>query len=226
MLKAALIDLDGTLLDTVPDLAWAANRMLAELGLKLLPEEVVQQFIGQGIERLVSRCIDAAGDGSRLDEALESFSRHYERESGVRTRHFPNVTEGLAALTEQGLLLACVTNKAERFTRPLLRRCGLTDRFQAVVCGDQVARLKPAPDAFLEACGRLRVTPGEAIVIGDSRNDVVAARAAGCPVICVAYGYTEGLPMESLGCDALVEDLMDAAGYVRRLNRTTSGALS
>ena len=221
-LRAALIDLDGTLLDTAPDLAAAVWSMLSELRLRPLAESEIRDFIGQGVARLVRRCIEAAGapsDAEVFEAGLSAFSRAYEDESGRRTRFYPGVIEGLDELSSQGIALACVTNKIGRFTAPLLQRTGLAERFDVVVTGDSVPQLKPHPEPLLLACRRLRVGPGEAVVIGDSRNDVVAARAAGCRVLCVPYGYTEGQPVSALGCDAVVADLREAARYVRNANR-------
>jgi phosphoglycolate phosphatase len=124
---------------------------------------------------------------------------------------FPGVIEGLRALHAAGLPLACITNKAERFTVDLLQRTGLDGFFAVVICGDTVARKKPDPEPVLTACARLDVRPADALMIGDSANDVQAARAAGCPVWCVPYGYNEGQPVESLDCDAFVPDLAEAA---------------
>jgi phosphoglycolate phosphatase len=224
--RAALIDLDGTLLDTIPDLAAAANRMLCELGAAALPLEAVKGFVGRGIENLVSRCLEASALPASVSEerALAIFSRCYEEESGLRTVLFPRVTQGLESLAAQGLRLACVTNKARRFTGPLLERTRLAGHFAVVVSGDDAEHLKPHPAPYLEACRRLGVRPAEALVIGDSRNDVIAAREAGCPVVCVPYGYNEGEAASQLQCDALVDDLAQAAGYVHAMNGTTEEA--
>lgn len=214
-LRAVLFDLDGTLLDTAPDLAAAANAMLDELGLPARDPAVVATYIGKGIPRLVERtlvgALEGAADPDLLGRALPIYERHYERESGRRSVAFPGVLEGLRALDEAGFPLAVITNKAERFTADLLLRTGLEPYFDVVVCGDTVARRKPAPDPVLAACARLRVAPSEALMIGDSTNDVEAARAAGCPIWCVPYGYNEGRPPESLDCDLIVPDLVAAA---------------
>lgn len=213
--RAVLFDLDGTLLDSAPDLAAAANAMLAELGLPARDPAVIATYIGKGIARLVERTLtgslDAAADPALLARALPIYERYYAAESGRRCVPFPGVIEGLCALRAAGLRLACITNKAERFTVALLERTGLDEFFGVVVCGDSVAKKKPDPEPVLAACGRLGVRPGDALMIGDSANDVQAARGAGCPVWCVPYGYNEGRPVESLDCDAIVPDLADAA---------------
>jgi phosphoglycolate phosphatase len=210
LIRAALIDLDGTLLDTAPDIAAAANEMLADLGHAALPAAAISDFIGQGIPKLVARCLAAAGrdpDGTEV----ELFSRHYERISGSLAKAYPGVREGLAAMAAAGIALACVTNKSARFTAPLLQETGLAAHFQAVVTGDTVGKRKPHPEPFLHACALLGVTPADAIVVGDSANDSQAARAAGCVFLLVPYGYREGLEVRDIPCDGIVESLLEAA---------------
>jgi phosphoglycolate phosphatase len=213
--RAVLFDLDGTLLDSAPDLAAAANAMLAELGLPARDPAAIATYIGRGIPKLVERSLtgslDAAADPALLVRALPIYEHHYAAESGRRSVPFPGVVEGLRALHRAGLPLACITNKAERFTVDLLERTGLGGFFGVVVCGDTVAKKKPDPEPVLAACAQLGIRPHEALMIGDSENDVQAARAAGCQVWCVPYGYNEGRPVGSLDCDVLVPDLAEAA---------------
>ncbi len=213
--RAVLFDLDGTLLDSAPDLAAAANAMLAELGLPARDPAVIATYIGKGIPKLVERTLtgslDAAADPVLLARALPIYERYYAEESGRRSVPYPGVIAGLRALHDAGLPLACITNKAERFTIDLLQRTGLDGFFKVVVCGDTVVRKKPDPEPVRTACARLDVRPADAVMIGDSANDVQAARAAGCPVWCVPYGYNEGRPVETLDCDAIVPDLAEAA---------------
>jgi phosphoglycolate phosphatase len=221
IIKAVLIDLDGTLLDTAGDLAAAANAMLAALGRPPRTLEEVKTYVGKGIARLVERCLtgdlDAKADAALLERALALFRSAYEQTSGRASALYPGVVEGLEAMAASGLRIACVTNKAARFTTPLLERAGLAPRFAAVVCGDMVERGKPDPMCYLVACERLGVRPEEALVVGDSENDALAARAAGMRVLCVPYGYNEGRPVESLDCDAIVPDLRAAAAYVSKV---------
>jgi len=213
--RAVLFDLDGTLLDTAPDLAAAANRMLSELGRPTRDPDEITTYIGQGIAALVHRALTGALDGlagpSEIERALPIFERCYAEESGRRARPFEGVVEGLERMHGLGLALGCVTNKAERFTRELLARADLARFLDCVVCGDTLARRKPDPLPVLHACERLGARPADALVIGDSLNDVQAARAAGCAVWCVPYGYNEGRPASSLACDAVVADLLEAA---------------
>ena len=218
-IKAVLIDLDGTLLDTVPDLADAANAMLAELGRLTLPVHTVRDFVGKGIPNLVGRCLGYPGESGEPDAraALAVFWRHYAAVNGRRTRIYPGVLEGLQAMHRAGLKTACVTNKAAAFTGPLLEATGLAALLDLTVSGDTLAEKKPHPLPFLHICAAFGIAPAEALVVGDSRNDVAGARAAGCPVFCVPYGYSEGEDVRDLGADAIVGTLEEAASGLQEL---------
>ncbi len=211
--RAALFDLDGTLVDTAPDLAAAANRMLADLGRASLPEERIRDYVGKGVVNLVNQCFEASGGGGEEERARAQavFERHYTAGIADRSRPYPGVVDGLAALERAGIAMGCVTNKAGRFTEPLLELTGLRRFFGVVVSGDTVERKKPHPDPMLFAAGRLGAAPAETLVVGDSLNDVQSARAAGCPVVVVPYGYREGLSLEDLGADAVVASVEEAA---------------
>ena len=213
--RAVLLDLDGTLLDTAPEIAAAAADMLAELGLDAVPAATVRGFIGKGIPHLVCRTLAASlgrkSDERRTGAGLESFFFHYAKRNGRQATTYPGVREGLTTMHAGGLALACVTNKSARFTLPLLEATGLAGFFSAVVSGDTAARKKPAPDPLLAACAGLRVTPGEAIMVGDSANDALAARAAGCTVLLVPYGYSEDVDVQSIDCDGIVPSLLHVA---------------
>ena len=218
--SAVTIDLDGTLLDTIPDLATASNMMLAELGFAALEEAHIRTFVGKGVARLVERALETAigeppPDGLRA-RAIASYERHYTAVNGRHTTIYPGVEEGLKRLRDRGFPLACVTNKSERFTRPLLDRVGFSRYFEHVVSGDTLEQKKPHPAPVLHACRALGVAPGAMLVIGDSLNDAQAARAAGCPVFCVTYGYNEGHDIRSLDTDALVESLDDAVELIEK----------
>lgn len=213
--RAVLLDLDGTLLDTAPDLAAAANAMLADLGFDLVPCEVVRDFIGQGVAHLVRRCLERAAGrvpGETVVEvALARFAEHYAQENGRAARVFPGVREGLDAMRVAGLALGCVTNKVTRFASPLLAATGLARYFLAVVCGDTTGKRKPAPEPFRYACAKLGAQPKDTVVIGDSANDAMGARAAGCRVLLVPYGYREGRSVRDIECDGIVATLLEAA---------------
>jgi phosphoglycolate phosphatase len=217
--KAVLLDLDGTLLDTAPDLAAAVNAMLAGQGLDPLPEQTVRDFIGQGIPRLVERSLVAAGlplPCATLETALRSFGMHYVRMNGRASRPFDGVPEALERMRGASLKLACVTNKAAAFTGPLLEKSGLARFFDAVATADLAGARKPDPAPFLHACKLLAVTPAEAVVIGDSANDAEGARAAGCRVLLVSYGYSEGRDVREIASDGVVATLADAAELLIR----------
>lgn len=217
--KAVLLDLDGTLLDTAPDLAAAVNAMLSGQGLDALPERTVRDFIGRGIPHLVERSLVAAGLPlvcERLEPALISFGGHYARLNGRASRPFPGVIEALERLRAAKLRLACVTNKASAFTTPLLEKSGLAQFFDTVATSDLAGSRKPEPGLILFACRALGVAPQEAVVIGDSANDAEAARAAGCPVLLVSYGYSEGRDVRSLDADGVVSTLGEAADQLLR----------
>jgi phosphoglycolate phosphatase len=224
-IKAALIDLDGTLLDTLPDIVHAANSMRREMFMPPLAPKRVSMFVGKGAEVLVQKTIvDRADDAIKLDpkmvaRAMRVFKIHYRAVSGRLVEWYPNVVEGLRDMQAQNLLMACVTNKPREFTIPLLERTGLMPFFHTVVAGEDAAK-KPAPDMMVLACKTLGVAAHEATVIGDSYNDSQAARAAGCKVLLVPYGYNEGKPVDVNSCDAIVSDLLEGARWIAQRNQS------
>jgi len=220
---SALFDLDGTLLDTIPDLALACNAMRADLDLPALPQERIATFVGKGTENLVRRALaDVPGAAPDTAQALDLFHRHYALCNGRHSRLYPGVLEGLRDFLDQGLRLAVVTNKPERFARPLLEQTGLAPYFELVVGGDTCARKKPDPLPFLHACEQLGMAAASALVVGDSLNDAQAARAAGIPVLLVPYGYNEGRDVQSLESDGIVASIACAARWVRQANQTAN----
>ena len=219
-IAAVMIDLDGTLLDTLPDIAAAAQRMLAQLGLPPRTPAEIRDFIGKGIPSLVQRCLPAGAGEVRAaalqSEALALFQEIYFEESGRRAAVYPGVREGLEQLRAMRLRLACITNKAARYTLPLLEHMGLSPYFDLVVSGDTLARKKPDPMQLAHICTAFALAPAAVLMIGDSANDALAARAAGCPVLCVSYGYTEGGDVHDLDCDAIVDSLSEAADMLEK----------
>ena len=217
--RAVLLDLDGTLLDTVPDLHAAANAMLRDLGRPELPVEAIRRYVGRGInnlvKRLLSNSLDITDENPPPVEALDSFKRHYARENGLNTLLYPGVIEGLRALKAMGLPLAVITNKTEAFTLPLLEKTGLAPFFDAVVCADRLPKIKPDPMPLIWTCGRFGVAPDEALFIGDSVNDALAGNAACCRVFLVPYGYNEGRNVQELACDAIVPSIESAVELIR-----------
>ena len=188
--------------------------MLAGQGLTPLPERTVRDFIGRGIPHLVEQSLVAAGlplACERLEPSLRGFGGHYKRMNGMASRPFPGVVEALERLRAARLKLACVTNKARAFTTPLLAKSGLAPLLDAVVTPDEAGRRKPHPAPFLRACELLGVAPAQACVIGDSANDAEGARAAGCRVLLVTYGYNEGRDVRTLDSDGVVDTFGEAA---------------
>lgn len=224
---AVLIDLDGTLMDTAPDLAAASNLMRHAFGLPNLPVSRIAAFIGKGAEVLVHRAwtddLDGRLDPGLFERARASFYQHYHRINGTEAIVFEGVPEALGLLRAGGLKLSCVTNKPKEFTSPLLERLGLTHWFDVIVAGDEVADPKPHPALLLEACRRLDVDPSDAWMIGDSVNDVLAAEAAGMSVVLVETGYNEGTPLNTLrdhsGLERITPTLIDAARYIVHLSQ-------
>lgn len=208
-IRSVTVDLDGTLLDTVPNLAAAANAMMRELGRPEYPLDTIAGFVGRGIPKLVARCLPDLDD-TAVEAAQGIFRRHYAIENGRCSTVFPGVLEGLQAMRNAGLRLAVITNKAAAFTEPLLVATGLAPWFEFAVSGDTLTHKKPHPAQLLHACERMDTRPAENLHIGDSHHDAVAARAAGCPVFIVPYGYNEGMDVQGIDCDAIVATLAEA----------------
>jgi phosphoglycolate phosphatase len=217
--KMVMIDLDGTLIDTVPDLAAAANRMLADLKRPEWDMAHYRAWIGNGVPRFVKRALtgemQAEPDAKLNEEALALFSRHYAAAVSDLSRPYPGVVEGLERLTAHGFSLACITNKAEAFTLPLLRNLDLYKYFQLVLSGDSLSKQKPDPLPLRHACAHFGIDTTHGVLVGDSSNDVHAARAAGMPVICVTYGYNHGHDIRQSLPDAVVDSLTDVPPYLR-----------
>jgi phosphoglycolate phosphatase len=207
--KSVTFDLDGTLLDTVGDLAAACRQMLEELALPARSADEIRSFVGQGMVVLVRRCLDRGvppGD-ELLERAVASLKSHYAAVNGENTRIFDGVLDGLAAWQKTGLPMAVVTNKPAAFSEPLLIKTGLAHYFSSIVSGDTTPHRKPHPQPIYHACAALGTDPADNLHIGDSRHDIETARNAGCAVYCVPYGYNEGEVVKAEDCDALVADL-------------------
>ena len=198
-LRAALIDLDGTMVDTLGDFHAALNRMLPEFDLPAVSREQVALRIGKGSEHLVRQTLaislEAAAVASRFEAALAAYQRHYAVVNGHHAAVFPGVFEGLEQLRQAGLALACLTNKPSAYARELLRQKDLLGFFAEVAGGDTYARKKPDPLPLLATCRRLGVDPASTLMVGDSQNDAMAAAGAGCPVALATYGYNHGEPI-------------------------------
>lgn len=212
-----MIDLDGTLADTIPDLAGAANAMLRELGRPVLDVDLIRTFVGKGIPKLVERTLAASGVAAgEAERALAVFERCYANINGRQSVIYPGVKEGLQAMRDMELPLACVTNKSGAFTTPLLEQLELAHYFAQVISGDTLPQKKPDPAQLLHVCRDFGIAPGDMLMIGDSGNDAEAARAAGCPVFCVPYGYNEGRDVRELDVDAIVPSLIEAARLIQK----------
>jgi phosphoglycolate phosphatase len=194
--------------------------MLEKLGRAPLDPLQVRNFVGKGIPNLVARSLAGALDGkpdaALFERALPLYLDCYESVNGRHTIVYPGVREGLDALQAAGFPLACVTNKSARFTLPLLKQMQLADYFGIVVAGDTLPKKKPDPLPLTHACGRFDIAPRDMLMIGDSLNDTIAARAAGCPVFCVPYGYNEGVDVRELDVDAIVETLLEATKLITK----------
>lgn len=214
-IEAVLIDLDGTLLHTAPDIAVAVNAVLRECGHAPIAESLVASYVGQGVDVLLHRALSGDRDGRIDDQDLQRaralFGPAYAAVNGRYATLYAGVVDGLDTLQAHGLSLACVTNKPQRAAEDLLARFGLDRYFTCVVGGDTLAQRKPQPQPLWHAATLLGVPTGACVVLGDSANDARAARAAGMPVVLVDYGYTEGLPIDAIDADAVVSSLAEFA---------------
>ena len=212
MIRAVILDLDGTLLDTAGEITDAMDRTLDELGLPRVPAAEITAMIGRGVPKLVERVIARVGAaGIEPTAMIERFEAHYAQTVGTSAPLFDGVFPGLMRLYQAGIQLAVVTNKPRFFTQRLLDCAEVARFFCAVVAGDDGVPRKPAGDMLQAACRAMGTVPRETLMLGDSDNDVAAARAAGCTVWCVPYGYNEGRSPETLACDRIVATVEEAA---------------
>jgi phosphoglycolate phosphatase len=233
--RAAAFDLDGTLIDTMGDLATAVNLMLGMLGARELPEARVRSLVGNGVEQLVLRSLAESLGGlpshsAQRSAALALFRRLYLQGLFKRSTVYPGVHQVLQSLRDAGVSLCCITNKDSAFTVPLLEQAGLSGLFAFTLCADRPEDRKPSPNLLLAACSRLGLVPSDMLFVGDSAVDVAAARAAGCPVVAVSYGYGKAHAGAEDPADALIDTMQDllslnlrATGDPRRLRLCTNG---
>ena len=219
---AAIIDLDGTLVDTLSDFVVAINLMLLDLGYPAVDRTVVALRVGKGSENLVNSVLKHAVDQLNraqaapknivtIDHALALYQQHYRVINGQHAEVYPGVVAGLEALQARGVKMACLTNKPVVFARELLQLKGLDAYFSHVFGGDSFEEKKPHPLPVIKTCAALSTLPAHTLMVGDSSNDAEAARAVGCPVVLVSYGYNHGLPAASAGADAVVDSLAELA---------------
>ena len=217
LLEAAIVDLDGTMVDTLGDFVATLNAMLGELSLRHVDRPAVERMVGKGSEHLIRAVLQHVGaPPGRYEAAWGAYQSHYLRINGQHSALYPGVLEGLEALRRRGLKLACLTNKPGAFARPLLRAKGLEGFFGQVFGGDAFARKKPDPLPLLETCKALGSVPGRTLMIGDSSNDAQAARAAGCPVLLVTYGYNHGEPVRAVDADGFLDSLAELDALLRQ----------
>lgn len=210
--KAVMFDLDGTLIDSAPEIAFAANQMLAELNLPTLPPAQIEHYIGEGALVLIRRCLtgsfNALPEAALFEQAQPIFFAHYAN-NAADSKPYNGVFAGLQAMQNKGLKLACVTNKPEKFTLPLLQKSGLADFFELVVSGDSLPKKKPDPMQLQYICAKFDVPTFEAMLVGDSDTDIAAAHAAGSFIITVPYGYNQGRLIDESKVDATIDDLTE-----------------
>lgn len=219
--RAVLFDLDGTLVDTGPDIAVAVNSMLAEMGRPTYGQERIMEWVGEGAARLVQRALTGDVDGrppaEDAERGLALFYEHYAARVCVDSRPYPHAQAALEALRRQGARLACVTNKPERHTRLLLDALSLAYAFDVVVGGDTLAERKPDPEPIRFACRALNVVEADAVYVGDSMTDCRAAAAAGVPMVLVSYGYNRGADLTQTASAAIIDSLGDLPETLKKI---------
>lgn len=221
--KMVLIDVDGTLVDSVPDLAYCVDEMMQQLKLPPRGEAKVREWVGNGVERLVRRALidqlDGEPDEGLFQQAYPIFMSLYAENTSKRSVLYPGVNEGLAYLRAAGYKLGCVTNKAEQFTLPLLQDLGIRDNFEIVVSGDTLPVKKPDPGPLLHVASYFGLSPAQATMIGDSVSDVKAARAAGFQIICMSYGYNHGVDIREAKPDAVIDSMQELENLLESASR-------
>jgi phosphoglycolate phosphatase len=216
--KMILIDVDGTLVDSVPDLAYCVDTMMERLGRRAYGEAAVRNWVGNGVERLVRRALIGKLDGepeeADFQRAYPIFLELYARNTSKRSLLYPGVREGLDWLGAAGYPLGCVTNKATQFTLPLLKDLGIINRFAIVISGDTLPKKKPDPLPLLHAAEHFGVAAADSLMVGDSVSDVKAARAAGFKVICMSYGYNHGQDIREAQPEAVIDSMVELKGLL------------
>jgi phosphoglycolate phosphatase len=211
--EMVLIDVDGTLVDSVPDLAYCVDETMRRIGRSPHGEAAVRNWVGNGVERLVRRALVGQLDGEPDDDAFAQaypvFLELYAANTAARSCLYPGVREGLDYLKAAGYRLGCVTNKAARFTEPLLEALGIRGDFEIVISGDTLPVKKPDPEPLLHAARFFGVEPARALMIGDSKSDVAAARAAGFGIVCMSYGYNHGEDIRDYAPDAVIDSMAE-----------------
>jgi phosphoglycolate phosphatase len=219
--EMVLIDVDGTLVDSVPDLAFCVDEMMKRLDMPVRGEAAVRDWVGNGVERLTRRALvnqlDGEPDDALFEKAYPIFLDLYKDNTSKRSVLYPGVKEGLEYLKSKGYKLGCVTNKAEQFTVPLLKDLGVYDYFGIVVSGDTLEKKKPDPMPLLHVAEYFGVGPASSLMIGDSVSDVKAARAAGFQIVCMSYGYNHGVDIRDSGPDAVIDSMAELSSLLEKV---------
>ena len=217
--KLVMIDVDGTLVDSVPDLAYCVDQMMIRLEMPIRGEERVRHWVGNGVPRLVERALTDELDGfpsqEAFDKAYPIFLDLYAQNSSVRSTLYEGVIEGLDYLKSKDCLLCCVTNKAEQFTLPLLKSLGIIDYFGIVISGDTLEKKKPDPLPLIHGANFFNINPKECLMLGDSVSDVKAARAAGFQIICMSYGYNHGNNIADENPDLVIDSMNQLRDHLK-----------
>jgi len=212
-----MIDLDGTLIHSAPEIARAANAMLANLGRPILNSKLIESYIGEGAITLIKRCLtgklDSEPEAHLFAQAQTLFFDFYAQ-IVTESQAYPLVEEALKAIQQTGAKMACITNKPAAFTMPLLEKSGLLHYFDLVVAGDTLPKKKPEPDQIFYVCEKFNVPVCESLLIGDSKTDIAAARNAGCFIFAVPYGYNQGYSIDIGLVDALINNLLETVALM------------
>jgi len=208
-----LIDVDGTLVDSVPDLAYCVDEMMKQLGKPVYGEDMVRNWVGNGVERLTRRALIGQLNGEPDDELFEKaypiFLDLYDKNVCERSCLYDGVREAIDFLKTTDVKIGCVTNKNAQFTLPILEKLGVKDDFEIIICGDTLDKKKPDPLPLLHAAEQLGVKPENSLMLGDSMSDVKAARAAGFDIVCMSYGYNHGEDIRDYNPDAVVDSMAE-----------------
>ena len=216
--KLIMIDVDGTLVDSVPDLAYCIDEMMQKLGLQKWGEDKVRHWVGNGVPKLVERALTGELEGQPIQEVFDIaypiFLDLYEDNNAQRSYLYDGVREGLDYLISQGYQLGCVTNKSEQFTHPLLKALGIFSDFKIIISGDTLAKRKPDPMPLLYCAEHFNLKPKECLMLGDSVSDVKAARAAGFDIICMSYGYNHGNDIADENPDLVIDSMNQLSDHL------------
>ena len=211
--KLIMIDVDGTLVDSVPDLTYCVDEMMKALDKEPCGEAKVREWVGNGVPKLVERALtgklEATPNSDDYEKGYPIFLKLYADNTAKRSCLYDGVREGLDYMKSQGYLLGCVTNKAEQFTLPLLKALGIFDDFSIIISGDTLAKKKPDPLPLLHSAEHFGINPKDCLMLGDSVSDVKASRAAGFDIICMSYGYNHGNDIANENPDLVIDSMCE-----------------